>query len=95
MKLALALILGLSLSLSAQATERQSKFEQRMAPQMAGVGTYGLPSALRHDCTVTYQSCLTKCKSVSGAACEAECSQDCDVCSLDFGEESAKVCNKR
>lgn len=57
---------------------------------MAGFGMV----APTHMCTLDYRGCIDKCGAQGGADCELECTSDCNVCSLDFGEESHDVCRK-
>ena len=74
---------------SAQAEDGiQKKTLRKGPPQLAGIGMV----AMKHNCTVTYQTCLATCSSVAG--CAKECDADCDVCALDFGEETLAVCQR-
>jgi len=59
-------------------------------PQLAGFAM--LPQ--KHTCQLSYEGCVNGCKSASGAGCAVECEDDCNVCSLDFGEDAASVCKK-
>jgi len=76
---------------AAMATDAKPKKELKKGPpQLAGFAM--LPQ--KHTCQLSYEGCLTGCKSISGAACAEECDADCNVCSLDFGEETSSVCKK-
>lgn len=57
-------------------------------PQLAGIGMV----PMKHNCTLSYETCAGKCSNVAG--CAQECDADCNVCALDFGEEVATVCHK-
>lgn len=67
---------------------------KKAEPQMAGMGFGGFPSVQRHECARAMQSCMTGCKSITGADCAQDCANDCEVCALDVGEDAAKICKK-
>lgn len=72
---------------SAHAGEAKKPLRKE-APQLAGFGMV----ALKHTCTLSYEGCLANCKNAGGVGCAEECAADCDVCSLDFGEEKSAIC---
>ena len=68
----------------------KEKAKVRPRPQLAGMGIISPP----HMCTSSFSECLGSCSQAGGADCELECQSDCNVCALDFGEESLAVCRK-
>lgn len=81
-------LLACLVAFSAHAEEAKKKVVKKEAPQLAGFGMV----AMKHTCSLSYEGCLANCKSVSGAGCADECAADCNVCSLDFGEEATALC---
>lgn len=62
--------------------------ESKRKPIVAGIG----PGSPPHSCQMDYSACRMKCSALGGPECFAECDSDCEVCSLDFGEEKRAVC---
>ena len=75
-------------SVSAFATQPTKTPPKKPAPQLAGFGMV----TVKHTCSVSYEGCLASCKNVDSASCAEECAADCNVCSLDFGEEVDAIC---
>lgn len=89
--LSLVVLAAFSSPLKAQDPQPKKEVKrERPAPQMAGIGMI----SPKHSCTLALEDCLTQCSRTGGVDCELECASDCNVCSLDFGEESLKVCRK-
>lgn len=61
-----------------------------------GSDSFRLPSPvqIKHTCQISYDGCLAGCKIVAKGGCVEECDSDCNVCSLDFGEEVSSVCRR-
>ena len=76
-------------AVAAQSQEEVAK-KKESAPILAGFGMI----APKHSCTETYSDCMGACGKSGGANCELECVSDCNVCSLDFGEEALDVCRQ-
>jgi len=57
---------------------------------LAGMGLI----SSKHSCTKSLEVCNSDCVKTGGTDCELECASDCNVCALDFGEESLRVCRR-
>jgi hypothetical protein len=77
-------------AVKAEAPAAAAAEKKDAAPVLAGFGMI----APKHSCTEGYGECMDSCGKTGGASCELECVSDCNVCSLDFGEEALDVCRQ-
>ena len=87
-------VLGLSLVLACALQAGEAKKKSAPEPQLAGFGLTPATVVAKHSCTLSYESCATACVGVSGATCQNDCANDCNVCALDMGEDAVRVCSK-
>ena len=46
------------------------------------------------SCTGAFSVCVSSCGPTAKRECVSECADECEVCSLDFGEEPADSCRR-